>query len=82
MYGELTKERYGELREQDGIDIGYARGMARGMERGREQGLSQGLSQGAAQKNLENAKAMKDAGADFAFITKVTGLSAKEITAL
>ena len=70
MYGELTKERYGELREQDGIDIGYARGMERGMERG------------AAQKNLENAKAMKSAGIGFPIISNITGLSADEIKAL
>ncbi len=48
MYGELTKERYGELRELDGIDIGYARGMAQGRAAGIEIGEKRGMAQGRA----------------------------------
>ena len=82
MYGELTKERYGELRELDGIDIGYARGMERGIECGMARGISQGISQGAAQKNLENAKAFKSMGVDASIIARATGLSMEEIKKL
>ncbi len=51
----------------------------KGLQQGLEQGLEQGLKQGEARKSKEIAKNMLKENIDIKVITKVTGLTEKEI---
>ena len=48
-------------------------------EEGRQEGLEEGLEKGRQEERLANARSMKAEGADYAFISKITGLSEDEI---
>ena len=48
-------------------------------EEGREEGRQEGLEEGRQEVRLANARSMKAEGADYAFISKITGLSEDEI---
>ncbi|MBV3638390.1 hypothetical protein KSY15_19825 [Bacteroides cellulosilyticus] len=50
-----------------------------GREEGRQEGLEEGLEKGRQEERLANARSMKAEGADYAFISKITGLSEDEI---
>ena len=53
-----------------------------GIERGIKQGIKQGKIEGQREEKLEIAKNMLTEGMDIKIITKITGLSEKEIKAL
>ena len=50
-----------------------------GREEGRQEGLEEGLEKGRQEERFANARSMKAEGADYAFISKITGLSEDEI---
>ena len=54
----------------------------KGLNQGKQQGLSEGITQGIEQTNLDNAKKMLELKVDLETISKVTGLSKKEINDL
>ncbi|MCQ2350645.1 MAG: hypothetical protein MJ003_01580 [Paludibacteraceae bacterium] len=67
-----------ELGEKQGREEGLAEGLKEGRKQGHEQGLEEGLELG----KLSVAKNMKQEGLDAILISKVTGLSADEISKL
>ena len=54
-------------------------GLEKGMKEGLKQGIEQGLEKGLQQKNIEIAKKMLEEKLENSIITKITGLSKKEI---
>lgn len=58
---------------------GREEGRQEGREEGRQEGLEEGLEKGRQEERLANARSMKAEGADYAFISKITGLSEDEI---
>ena len=58
------------------------KGMKRGMKQGMQQGMQKGRQQGIQQTTQDMAIKMLQEGADLAFISKITGLSIKEIKQL
>lgn len=61
---------------------GLEKGMAEGLEKGMAEGLEKGMEKGAEQKNLENARKMKEKGISFDVIADITGLSVEAIRLL
>ncbi len=61
---------------------GMKRGMKQGMQQGIQKGRQQGIHQGIQQTTQDMAIKMLQEGADLAFISKITGLSIKEIKQL
>ena len=59
-----------------------AEGLEKGMAEGLEKGMAEGLEKGAEQKNLENARKMKEKGISFDVIADITGLSVEAIRLL
>ena len=53
-----------------------------GQALGRAEGQALGRAEGIAQNNQENAKKMKENGIDFDLISKITGLTKKQIMLL
>ena len=52
------------------------------LEEGREEGLEKGREEGMTKGMVEVAKRLKDEGMETALITKVTGLSEEDVSAL
>ena len=69
-------------REASLYESTYLLGIKEGIEEGVEQGIEQGLEQGKKETLLITAKNMKQANIELETISKVTGLSIKEIAAL
>lgn len=63
-----------EASKQEGREEGLAAGFAEGLEKGREEGL--------AEERLSTARKMKTEGLDCMLISKITGLTPKEIAEL
>lgn len=61
---------------------GLEKGMAEGMAIGMEKGMEKGIEKGAEQKNLDNARKMKEKGISFDMIADITGLSEEAIRLL
>ena len=75
-------ERYlAELRQKYIMDQKAIEGAGfdKGLKAGIEQGIEQGIQQGIEQKTIEIAKKLKEQNIDIEVISKVTGLSIKEI---
>jgi predicted transposase/invertase (TIGR01784 family) len=68
--------------EQRGFKKGVIQGREKGIEKGIERGIEKGIEKGIEMRNIELAKKMLQFGADIEFVTKVTGLSAREIKKL
>ena len=66
----------------EGLEKGMAEGMAIGMEKGMEKGIEKGMEKGAEQKNLDNARKMKEKGISLDMIADITGLSVEAIRLL
>ena len=62
--------------------IGMERATREGMEKGIKQGVEQGIEQGRIQEKKDIAKKMLEEKNDINFITKITGLTEKEIMEL
>lgn len=60
------------------INKSRAEGIAEGMAKG----MAEGMAKGETKANRENARKMKELGADTDFISQITGLTAEEIEAL
>ena len=58
------------------------KGMEKGMKKGMKKGIEQGIEQGSQQKNIENAKKMKEENIDINLISKITNLTLDEINRL
>ena len=56
--------------------------MKKAYKDGRAEGRIEGLADGIAQNNQENAKKMKENGIPYDLISKITGLSKKQIMML
>lgn len=65
-----------------GLKKGLEQGMAEGMEKGMEKGLEQGIEQGSLNKQIEIAKNMLKENMNLKTISKITGLSIKQINEL
>ncbi|MCQ2207157.1 MAG: Rpn family recombination-promoting nuclease/putative transposase, partial [Paludibacteraceae bacterium] len=61
---------------------GKAEGREEGLKEGEEKGLKKGREEGAMEKNIENAKKMKEKGYSIEDIAEITGLSSTEIEEL
>ena len=61
------------------MDAAKEEGREEGRQEGRQEGLEEGLEKGRQEERLANARSMKAEGADYAFISKITGLSEDEI---
>ena len=75
-------ERYlAELRQKYIMDQKAIEGAGfdKGLKAGIEQGIEQGIQQGIEQKTIEIAKKLKEQNIEIEVISKVTGLSIKEI---
>ncbi len=64
--------------KKDGYESGFTKGVAAGVE----QGIEQGKELGKFETNIENAKKMKELGADIDFIQATTGLDPETIKTL
>ena len=73
---QMIQERY--IRNS-AEEEGFNRGMERGMKEGLEKGLKQGIEQGIEQDRIELAKSMLMEGIKPSKVSKITGLSMKEL---
>ena len=64
------------------LGSGEKKARAEGLEKGMEKGMEKGLEKGAEQKNLDNARKMKEKGISFDMIADITGLSEEAIRLL
>ena len=60
------------------LESGEKKARAEGLEKG----MAEGMEKGAEQKNLENARKMKEKGISFDVIADITGLSVEAIRLL
>ena len=49
LFDVVTKEEYGDIREEEGFERGLGQGIEQGIERGIEQGIERGIEQGIEQ---------------------------------
>ena len=75
---ESLKQEY----KREFMEKGLEKGMKKGMKQGIEQGIKQGIEQGIEQKNIENAKKMKEKNIDINTISEITGLTLEQINQL
>jgi predicted transposase/invertase (TIGR01784 family) len=71
-----------EVRYDEGVTVGEARGEARGVAIGRDEGIAIGETRGEAKGLLHTARKMKAKGFNTAVICEVTGLSEAEVEGL
>ena len=64
------------------LESGEKKARAEGLEKGMEKGMEKGLEKGAEQKNLDNARKMKEKGISLDMIADITGLSVEAIRLL
>ena len=81
MYEEDRRNQLATAYHQ-GVAYGEAKGEARGEARGEAKGEAKGLAKGIVQGKSEDAVKMLSLGMDVELISKITGLSAEEISAL
>ena len=74
MENEFIKNAIREEALEEGQTLGRAEGIV--------EGIAEGRAQGIAQNNRENAKKMKENGIPYDLISKITGLSKKQIMML
>lgn len=83
-YDKLSQGRAQGRKE--GIALGMAQGRQEGMAQGRQEGMAQGRQEGMAQGRQEGilmtARGLIEIGLSLEQITKVTGLSLEQVTAL
>lgn len=85
MSDDREIRRMAELREKWLLDqkaierTGYNRGFNNGVKDGIKQGIEQGIEQGSKNSKYEIAKKMKIEKLNIKLISKITGLSEKEI---
>jgi len=83
---QMIQERYiRNSAEEEGFNRGMERGMKEGLEKGFEQGIEKGIQKGIEQereKLIAVAKSMLDEGMKPTKISKITGLSIKQINEL
>ena len=77
---EIERDYY--LRTVGSLRDGREEGRKEGRKEGLAEGRKEGLAEGRRERNLEIAKAMKDKGAEAAFIAECTGLSEEELSNL
>ncbi|NRB81096.1 MAG: Rpn family recombination-promoting nuclease/putative transposase [Saccharospirillaceae bacterium] len=70
----LAKQRF-----EQGFAQGFKQGFAQGFKQGFAQGFKQGFAQGIEQEKLDNAKKMLEEGIDILLVTRITGLTEKQI---
>ena len=74
------------LHDYDKLSQGRAQGRKEGIALGRQEGIAQGLQKGMAQGRQEGilmtARGLIEIGLSLEQITKVTGLSLEQVTAL
>ena len=76
----LAELRQKYIMDQKAIEgAGFDKGLKAGIEQGIEQGIKQGIQQGIDQNTNAIAKKLKEQNIDIEVISKVTGLSIKEI---
>lgn len=63
----------------DGEKAGFQKGILTGMEKGKQEGLKEGMEKGKLEEKIEIARNAKAMGLDNSSISKLTGLSVKEI---
>ena len=66
----------------EGIAEGKAEGLAEGKAEGLAEGKAEGLAEGKAEEKSAIAQKMKEEGASFDFIARITGLAIEEIESL
>ncbi len=83
MYHESLKH-YWDLNNviDTAAEEGLKKGMKKGMEKGIEKGLQKGLAEGKKTALLQTAKQSLKAGLSIEMITKITGLSQREVERL
>ena len=85
---ELFRDEYRamNLHDYDKLSQGRAQGRKEGIALGRQEGIAQGLQKGMAQGRQEGilmtARGLIEIGLSLEQITKVTGLSLEQVTAL
>ena len=77
-----TERTYYNSARRHGKEEGYKEGFEEGKQEGFDEGERKGLTKGAMEKKKKNAKAMKSLGIPLDSISKVTGMSEAEISAL
>lgn len=77
-----TERTYYNSARRHGKEEGYKEGFDEGKQEGFDEGERKGLTKGAMEEKIKNAKAMKSLGIPLDSISKVTGMSEAEISAL
>ena len=77
----LTELREKYIMDQHAIEArGYDKGLEAGISRGIEQGIQQGIQQGIEKNTIEIVKKMHSENFDINIISKITGLTDKQIS--
>ena len=79
---EMEYNTYIAEATEEGYSKGHEKGYNEGHEKGIEQGIEQGIEKGIKQNNIDVAKKMLEEKLPLETISKITGLSIKEITEL
>ena len=79
---EMEYNTYIAEATEEGYNKGHEKGYSKGHEKGYNEGHKQGIEQGIKQNNIDVAKKMLEEKLPLETISKITGLSIKEITEL